>query len=77
MDASGANAKPTWPLDVGSPKGSVLEVNGGLGWPPLLLLHNSRAAHAIRPEGVGPRSPGGPGGSLPRAVPLGVGRFMQ
>ena len=44
MDASGAAARPTGPLDVGSPEGSILEVNGGLRWPPLLLVHGSHAA---------------------------------
>ena len=34
MDAGGAAATPTWPLDVDSPEELTLGVNGGLRWPP-------------------------------------------
>ena len=42
MDAGGASANLTWPLSVANPMANLLSVNGGLRWPPLLLLHSSR-----------------------------------
>ena len=45
VDTGDAAARPTGPLNVGSPDPNLpVQVNGGPRWPPFLLLHSSRAA---------------------------------
>jgi hypothetical protein len=53
VDAGGASAKPIGPLNISSPEGPVLQVNGGLRWPPLLLLRRARVAP---PNGANPHN---------------------